>query len=164
MHCPTGSKCCKKAFLRRFCDKNEKNRKNSQKNLQKYCWNTKNLLAKVKIWGILRNITTSECSSVGRASRCQRDCRRFESGHSLHFFALKVPKWRNGRRARLKIWFPLGVWVQVPPSVPTVINYRYLVIERQKLQKKAEKERFFCNKVKKMAWKIQFWMVSYNIC
>ena len=31
-----------------------------------------------------------ECSSVGRASRCQRDCRRFESGHSLHFF---LPKW-----------------------------------------------------------------------
>ena len=28
-----------------------------------------------------------ECSSVGRASRCQRDCRRFDSGHSLHFFS-----------------------------------------------------------------------------
>ena len=27
-----------------------------------------------------------ECSSAGRASRCQRDCRRFDSGHSLHFF------------------------------------------------------------------------------
>ena len=26
-----------------------------------------------------------ECSSVGRASRCQRDCRRFESVHSLQF-------------------------------------------------------------------------------
>ena len=30
--------------------------------------------------------TTSECNSAGRVSRCQRDCRRFESGHSLHFF------------------------------------------------------------------------------
>ena len=29
----------------------------------------------------------SECNSAGRVSRCQRDCRRFESGHSLHFFA-----------------------------------------------------------------------------
>ena len=29
--------------------------------------------------------TKCECSSVGRASRCQRDCRRFDSGHSLHF-------------------------------------------------------------------------------
>ena len=27
-----------------------------------------------------------ECSSVGRASRCQRDCRRFDSGHSLQIF------------------------------------------------------------------------------
>ena len=27
-----------------------------------------------------------ECSSVGRASRCQRDCRRFDSGHSLQTF------------------------------------------------------------------------------
>ncbi len=27
----------------------------------------------------------SGCSSVGRASRCQRDCRRFESVHPLHF-------------------------------------------------------------------------------
>lgn len=25
-----------------------------------------------------------ECSSVGRASRCQRDGRRFKSDHSLH--------------------------------------------------------------------------------
>ena len=32
--------------------------------------------------------TTSECNSAGRVSRCQRDCRRFESGHSLHFFAV----------------------------------------------------------------------------
>ena len=31
---------------------------------------------------------TSECNSAGRVSRCQRDCRRFESGHSLHFFCL----------------------------------------------------------------------------
>ena len=107
------------------------------------------------IYRILQN-EMCECSSAGRASRCQRDCRRFESGHSLHFFALKVPKWRNGRRARLKIWFPLGVWVQVPPSVPTVINYRYLVIERQKLQKKAEKERFFAIKSKKWLEKSNF--------
>ena len=41
-------------------------------------------LAKELNGGILRNITTSECSSAGRASRCQRDCRRFDSGHSLH--------------------------------------------------------------------------------
>ena len=31
---------------------------------------------------------------------------------------MNKPEWRNGRRARLKIWFPLGVWVQVPPPVP----------------------------------------------
>ena len=28
------------------------------------------------------------------------------------------PEWRNGRRARLKIWYSLSVWVQVPPPVP----------------------------------------------
>ena len=49
-----------------------------------------------------------------------------------------------------------SVWVQVPPSVPTVINYRYLVIERQKLQKKAEKERFFAIKSKKWLEKSNF--------
>ena len=31
-----------------------------------------------------------ECSSVGRASPCQGECREFESLHSLHFFALFV--------------------------------------------------------------------------
>ena len=34
----------------------------------------------------IMSTTTSECNSAGRVSRCQRDCRRFESGHSLHFF------------------------------------------------------------------------------
>ena len=36
--------------------------------------------------GYIMSTTTSECNSAGRVSRCQRDCRRFESGHSLQFF------------------------------------------------------------------------------
>ncbi len=38
-------------------------------------------------WDVIfyRTLRSSECNSVGRVSRCQRDCRRFESVHSLHF-------------------------------------------------------------------------------
>ena len=37
---------------------------------------------------------------------------------TVYIKRIVVPEWRNGRRARLKIWFPLGVWVQVPSPVP----------------------------------------------
>ena len=50
---------------------------------------TKNSLTKWRSNDILRNVarkSACECSSVGRASRCQRDCRRFDSGHSLQIF------------------------------------------------------------------------------
>ena len=40
----------------------------------------------------------SECNSAGRVSRCQRDCRRFESGHSLHFFWLFPETVSNPRK------------------------------------------------------------------
>ena len=40
-----------------------------------------------KFHGILNTAKISECNSVGRVSRCQRDCRRFESVHSLHCFS-----------------------------------------------------------------------------
>ncbi len=47
-------------------------------------------------------------------------------GASPVFRATSEPIWRNGRRARLKIEFPQGVWVRVPQSVflksPTLIH------------------------------------------
>ena len=50
--------------------------------------------------------TTSECNSAGRVSRCQRDCRRFESGHSLHFFVFFALKCQSFR-----VIFFIRIWM-----------------------------------------------------
>ena len=49
------------------------------------------------------------CSSVGRASRCQRDCRRFESDQPLFFLTTH----------QRHCWFSLVVWVSKTCSGPT---------------------------------------------
>ena len=90
----------------------------------------KNNLTKPCLWPIIDFASGSQPGTQMTKDLAPSKCKRYfdkqETLENVRFYAIARPKsvraWRNGRRARLRIWCLHGVRVQVSSSAPKVAS------------------------------------------